>query len=442
MSKQPSSGKQETIPSRNGSSNWAINYFPMWLGQAISLVGSRVVQFALIWYLTIETNSATVLALATLVGIVPEIVLGPLAGAYVDRWDRQLVMIVADGAVALASWCLAFLFWTDAVQVWHIYTIMFIRAIGGSFHWPAMQASTSLMVPEEQLSRINGLNQAVNGGLTIIGPLLGAFLLGLLPLYGVMMVDVGTAVLAIFSLIMVNVPLPVRDVQEGAEKSIWSDLQGGLQYILNWRGLAIIIGVAMIIRLLLMPAFTLLPLLISDYFNGTAAQLGLMESIIGVGILVGGLILSIWGGFQRRVYTTLMGIILTGFSLLLLGFVPADRFVLALASVFIAGLAVPLVDGPMMAILQAKVRPEIQGRVFTLLGSLLSLTIPIGLIVAGPMSDLFSLQVWYLLAGVACVALGISLFFVPSVIHIEEHLEGAVAEQLDVGGAEYSKQVT
>ncbi|KPK09417.1 MAG: hypothetical protein AMJ56_10765 [Anaerolineae bacterium SG8_19] len=349
----------------------------MWLGQAISLVGSRVVQFALIWYLTIETNSATVLALATLVGILPEIILGPIAGAFVDRWDRQLVMIIADGAVALASWCLAFLFWTEAVQVWHIYAIMFVRAIGGSFHWPAMQASTSLMVPEGQLSRINGLNQAVNGGLTIIGPLLGAFLLGLLPLYGVMMVDVSTAVLAIFSLIIVNVPLPVRDVQAGAEKSIWSDLQGGLQYILNWRGLAIIIGVAMIIRLLLMPAFSLLPLLISDYFNGTAAQLGLMESIIGVGMLVGGVILSIWGGFQRRVYTTLIGIILTGFSLLLLGFVPADRFVLALASVFIAGLAVPLVDGPMMAILQAKVRPEIQGRVFTLLGSLLSLTVPL-----------------------------------------------------------------
>jgi DHA3 family macrolide efflux protein-like MFS transporter len=215
-----------------------------------------------------------------------------------------------------------------------------------------------------------------------------------------------------------------------------------LQYILNWRGLAIIIGVAMIIRLLLMPAFSLLPLLISDYFNGTAAQLGLMESIIGVGMLVGGVILSIWGGFKRRVYTTLIGIILTGFSLLLLGFVPADRFVLALASVFIAGLAVPLVDGPMMAILQAKVRPEIQGRVFTLLGSLLSLTVPIGLLVAGPLSDLFTLQVWYLSAGLACVALGISLFFVPSVLHIEEYQEGATAEQLGVGGAEYSKQIT
>jgi DHA3 family macrolide efflux protein-like MFS transporter len=435
---------QEQSPFRIGGniSTWTLNYFPMWLGQAISLIGSRVVQFALIWYLTIETSSATVLALATLVGILPEIVLGPIAGAYVDRWDRQLVMIIADGAVALASWGLAFLFWTDTVQVWQIYAIMFIRAIGGSFHWPAMQASTSLMVPQGQLSRINGLNQALNGGLTIVGPLLGAFLLGLLPLFGVMMVDVGTAVLAVFSLIIVNVPLPKRDTDEIVERSIWSDLRGGMAYILNWRGLAIIIGVAMIIRLLLMPAFSLLPLLISDYFKGTAAQLGLMESIIGVGMLVGGVILSLWGGFRRRIYTTLMGIIITGFSLLFLGFVPADLFVLALASVFIAGLAVPLVDGPMMAILQAKVRPEIQGRVFTLLGSLLSLTIPIGLLVAGPMSDLFSLQIWYLSAGVACVALGVALFFVPSVIRIEEHQEGAAAKELDVGGAEYSRQAT
>jgi DHA3 family macrolide efflux protein-like MFS transporter len=198
-----------------------------------------------------------------------------------------------------------------------------------------------------------------------------------------------------------------------------------------------IIGVAMIIRLLLMPAFALLPLLVSDYFNGTAVQLGLLEAILGIGMLIGGVILSLWGGFRRRIYTTLMGIVITGFSLLLMGFVPADLFFLALVSVFVTGLAVPLVDGPMMAILQAKVEPEIQGRVFTLMGSLLSLTVPFGLLLAGPMSDLVNLQIWYLLAGLACVVLGIAMFFVPDVVNIEERQDGAGIETLDTAGAGY-----
>ena len=437
MAKQRSPTKTRFKGRSGWRSDWQLNFFPMWLGQAISLVGSRVVQFALIWYLTQSTGSATVLAIATLVGIVPEIVLGPLAGVYVDRWDRQIVMIVADGAVALASWWLAYLFWTGDVAVWQIYLIMFVRAIGGSFHWPAMQASTSLMVPKGQLARINGLNQAVNGLLTIIGPLLGALLLGLLPLYGVMMVDVGTAVLAIFPLVFVLVPLPKRSEHAEASVTVWSDLRAGLDYILGWRGLMMIIGVAMIIRLLLMPAFALLPLLVSDYFNGTAVQLGLLESILGIGMLIGGVILSLWGGFRRRIYTTLMGIVTTGFSLLLMGFVPADLFFLALVSVFVTGLAVPLVDGPMMAILQAKVEPEIQGRVFTLMGSLLSLTVPFGLLLAGPLSDLVNLQVWYLLAGLACVVLGIAMFFIPDVVNIEERQDGAGVETLDTAGAGY-----
>ena len=197
--------------------DWRANYFPMWLGQVFSLIGSRVVQFALVWYLTKETGSATVLVTATLVALLPEIFLSPLAGVYVDRWDRQLVMIVADGAVALASWFLAFLFVFEVVQVWHIYVIMFVRAVGGSFHWPAFQASTSLMVPEEHLTRVNGLNQAVNGILLILGAPLGALLLEILPVYGVLLVDVGTAMLAILPLIVVNVPLPKSAQASGDE---------------------------------------------------------------------------------------------------------------------------------------------------------------------------------------------------------------------------------
>jgi len=133
------------------------------MGQAFSLFGSRVVQFALVWWLTQLTGSATVLATASMVALIPEIFLSPIAGAYVDRWNRRIVMILADGMIALASLWLAYLFWIDAAQVWHIYVIMLVRAVGGAFHWPAMQASTSLMVPQEHLTRVAGLNQTMNG---------------------------------------------------------------------------------------------------------------------------------------------------------------------------------------------------------------------------------------------------------------------------------------
>ncbi|MGD8805497.1 MAG: MFS transporter [Chloroflexota bacterium] len=409
--------------------DWRTNYFPMWFGQALSLIGSRIVQFALIWYLTQKTGSATVLATATLVALVPEIILSPLAGVFVDRWDRQMVMIIADGAVALASWLLAFLFWFEAVEVWHIYVIMFVRAVGGSFHWPAFQTSTSLMVPEEHMTRVNGLNQAVNGVLMILGAPLGALLLALLPVYGVMLVDVSTAVLAILPLILVNVPLPISGRAAGDEAAIfWSELLTGLRYVVRWRGLLAIIFMAMVIQIALTPAFSLLPLLVSDYFGGDAMQLGLLEAILGVGMLVGGLTLSVWGGFRRRIYTSLAGVIAMGASLLILGFVPAEFFNLALLSVFLVGLTATMVDGPIMAVLQTTVAPEIQGRVFTVTGSLIAVTSPLGLVIAGPVTDFVGLKTWYFLTGAVCIALGLLLFLVPDVIYIEERAKASNLE--------------
>jgi DHA3 family macrolide efflux protein-like MFS transporter len=412
--------------------DWRTNYFPMWLGQAFSLIGSRVVQFALIWYLTQETGSATVLATATLVALLPEIILSPLAGVFVDRWDRQMVMIVADGAVALASWLLAFLFWSGAVEVWHIYVIMFVRAVGGSFHWPAFQASTSLMVPEQHMTRVNGLNQAVNGVLMILGAPLGALLLAILPAYGVMLVDVSTAVLAILPLILINVPLPDSGRIDGGKATVfWSELSTGLRYVMRWRGLLAIVFMAMAIKIALTPAFSLLPLLVSDYFDGSAMQLGLLEAILGVGMLVGGLILSVWGGFRRRIYTSLAGVIAMGASLLILGFTPTGFFSLALLSVFLVGLTATMVDGPIMAVLQTTVAPEVQGRVFTVTGSLIAVTSPLGLVIAGPVTDFVGLTTWYLITGVVCIALGVLLFFIPDVIYIEERAKANKLKTLE-----------
>ncbi len=408
---------------------WEVPFFTIWTGQAFSLIGSRVAQFALVWWLTKLTGSATVLATATMVALIPQIFLGPIAGAYVDRWNRRIVMIVADGMIALASLWLAYVFWTDAMQVWHVYVIMLVRSVGGSFHWPAMQASTSLMVPDKHLTRVAGLNQTMNGVLNIVGPPLGALLMEVLPLYGVMLVDVGTAALAIGPLFSVPVPQPTRADEGAAQKpSIWTDIREGLCYIRGWPGLVVLIGAAMVFKIALTPAFSLLPLLVTEHFNGSAAQLSLLEAVAGVGIVVGGLVLSAWGGFRRKIYTTMMGMVILGLGFVVLGLTPGGWFWMALASIFVVGLMIPLIDGPIMAILQGTVAPEMQGRVFTLMGSLLSMTSPFGLAVAGPVTDWLGIQVWYVTTGVLCGAIGLISFFVPAIVNIEQNHNGHVAE--------------
>jgi DHA3 family macrolide efflux protein-like MFS transporter len=401
--------------------SWKLPFFTIWTGQAFSLIGSRIVQFALVWWLTRLTGSATVLATASMVAIVPEIFLAPIAGAYVDRWNRRMVMIVADGVIALTLLWLAYLFWVDAVQIWHVYVVMAVRAVGGSFHWPAMQASTSLMVPEKHLTRVAGLNQTLNGALNIIGPPLGALLMGVMPLSSIMLIDVGTAALAILSLLFVHIPQPRRDDMGVEKPTIWADMREGLRYIWGWSGLMTLIGVAMVVKVALTPAFSLLPLLVSQHFSGDAAQLSLLEAVAGVGIVAGGLILSVWGGFRRKIYTTMLGMIILGLSFVVLGLTPGGLFRMALASIFVVGLMIPLIDGPIMAILQGTVAPEIQGRVFTMMGSLLWMTSPFSLAVAGPVSDWLGLQVWYVTAGVMCVATGLAGFFVPAIVNIEEN---------------------
>jgi len=398
-------------------------FLVMWGGQVFSLIGSQLVQFALVWYLTATTGSATVLALATLVALLPQIFLSPVAGALVDRWNRRMVMMVADGAIALATIGLAALFAFDAVQVWHIYLLMFIRAAGAAFHWPAMQASTSLMVPEKHLSRVAGLNQALWGMAGILAPPLGAILLDVLPMQGILAIDVGTAVLAIIPLLFIAIPNPQRqeDPQARAEKSsVLTDLRQGLSLVWSWPGLAMIIVIATLINLLIVPAISLMPILVTDHFGGAALQLAWMEAAWGIGMVLGGILMGVWGGFKRRMVTALLGLIMMGVGLAAVGFVPPTAFKLALAAMFLGGITNPVVNGSVFAALQASVPADMQGRVFTLLMSGSAAMAPLSLAIAGPLADTFGVQIWFAVGGLLTLSIGIGSAFVPALMNLEE----------------------
>ncbi len=412
-----------TEPKQNSKSKWAVPFFTIWTGQALSLVGSQVGAFALVWWLTEASGSATVLATSSMVAMLPQVFLGPIAGALVDRWDRCRVMVVADTVIALLSAWLAFLFWTDTLQIWHVYVIMFARSLGGAFHWPAMQASTSLMVPKEQLSRVAGMNQTLQGILSIATPPLGAFLMEILPLHMIMVIDVVTAAFAITPLFFVHIPQPEPksrpEGQPEAKPSLWRDIGDGFAYIWHWKGMFMILMLATLLNMTIHPGMSLLPILVKRGFGGDALQLGWLNSAWGVGMILGGLTLSTWGGFKRKVITALLGLMGQGVGFAIVGFTPLTAFWLCVVGLAFAGFMNPICNGPFMAIFQDAVAPEMQGRVFTMISSLTGLASPLGLVIAGPIADWLGVQAWFILGGVLAVLLGVLMFLTPAVMNIE-----------------------
>ncbi len=402
-------------------SNWKKVFFIIWSGQAFSLVGSQMVHFAIAWWLTKSTGSAAVLATMAIFASVPQVVLGPFIGALVDRWNRRLVMILADGIIALFTLGLAVLFMTGHAQIWQLYVISLIRGTLGVFHWTAMQASTSLMVPQDQLSRVAGMNQTLQGVLNIAAPPLGALVVGLLPMGGIMMIDVITAAIAITPLLFVRIPQPANvSAEVVTPKVLLRDVREGLRYVWAWPGMVIVLLMATLINFLLNPTGTLMPLLVTRHFNGGVWHLSAMDSGWGVGIIAGGLLLSIWGGFKRKIVTVMGGLVALAVAVLMTGLAPSGWFFLAVAGNALGGMINPLVNGPLFAILQARIKPEMQGRVFTLVGSIAGAISPIGMALSAPVADHLGIQVWWIIGGAACLLMGLSGFFIPAVMRIEE----------------------
>ena len=394
----------------------------VWAGQACSLLGSQLVQFALVWWLTKTTGSATVLAFASIIALLPQLLISPVAGVLVDRWNRRNVMLVADSIVALATVALAALFALNMAQVWHIYILMFIRAVGGAFHWPAMQASTTLMVPKRHLSRVAGLNQTLHGFANIISPPLGALLIAILPTQRVLAIDVGTLVLAVVPLLFISIPQPVRRVASGEEgkPSVLTELRDGLRFVWDWSGMRILIAIASLHSLVMSAAFSLTPILVTGHFEAGAPELGWMQSAAGIGTVLGGVVIGVWGGFRRRIVTAMLAAVLQGIGTTVLGLAPTTAFPLAVGVQFFALFVGSIGNSSLIAILQTTVPPGMQARVFTLVISLATAMSPIGLAIAGPVADVWGVQSWFLFAGVFTIGIGVGAFFIPALMRIEE----------------------
>jgi DHA3 family macrolide efflux protein-like MFS transporter len=381
-------------------------FFVIFASQAASMFGSSVAGFALAWYMAKQTGSATILATAMMAALIPAVLMGPIIGPFIDRWDRKKIMIYGDLVTALLTLALVILFWTHSIQIWYIYVVNACRGISGSFQWPAMSASIPLIVPEKHLGRVNGLNQMLNGAINLIGPPAGAFLMAAIDIQWVLSVDIITAAIAIGCLLPLTIPRPPRTTLT-ARINIIGDMVQGFRYIASWKGLFYMFILFSLINFFGAPMEALMPIFVTDHLNAEVLRLGWLQTAFGAGVIVGGLVLGVWGGFKRRVFTSFIFLVIGAAATIVFSFTDLNTYWLGLAMVAVFGTTMSFVNGPLSAVLQSVIAKDIQGRIFSQLGSMSTGMMPLGLAVAGPLADAIGVKPVFMISGIAPLALGL-----------------------------------
>ncbi len=399
------------------------SFLTIFIGQSFSLFGSQLVQFALVWWLTLTSlGSASVLAFAMMMALIPQIVLTPLLGPLIDRWNRRRIMILADATVALSVFVLALLFAFSLAEIWHVYVLMLVRSIGGAFHWPAMQASTVMLVEKKQLSKVNGLTQSFQGLANVLAPPIAAVLVGIIPIQIILAIDIGTAMMAILPLLFIQIPQPQKDHLKENETSTFADFKFSFGYLWKWKGgLFIMIG-AMVANLLIVPAVSFVPILVTGHFGGGAFEYALLTSSLGIGAILGGLALGAWSGKNRRIVVGMVCFVFMGLGFASIGVMPSWAFLPAVVVFFFSGSMMSIGNGIIFAILQNMIPPELQGRIFSLVLSGSAAMTPLGLAIGGPLIDVLNVQFWFLIGGCVMAFVGALAFFSQAVMKIEERI--------------------
>ena len=305
--------------------NWKKKFIIIWSGQLFSILSSSIAQFSIVLWISLKTGSAEVLSFAMIAALLPQALLGAFAGVYVDRWNRKWTMIGADSFVALCSGIIALLFYLDIVELWHIYILLALRSIGGSFHSPAMKSSIPLLAPEKELTRIAGINQAIQSICNIGGPALGAVLLLAFDMSVVMLLDVAGAIIACTSLLFVYIPNPKKE--NISAKSVLNDMRDGFHVIMRNRGVSWVMVTEILITFFVLPIVALMPLMTLHTFSGTAYQISLIETLFGVGMLAGGALLGIWNPKIRKILMIAFSYAVLGLALAICGMLPGNGYV-------------------------------------------------------------------------------------------------------------------
>lgn len=357
------------------------DFLLIWVGQLVSGVGSRLTSFALGIWVYQTTGSTTRFALIFVAMAVPALLISPIAGALVDRWDRRRTMIVCDAVSALTMFALALLYATDTLALWHVYAGVGISAMANAFLQPAYAASIPLLASQEQLTRVNGLVQTGFAIAQVGGPLLAGVLVSTISMQGVLIVDALTFVIGVVALLFARVPRPARS--EDAEQSLWQEAATGFRYVRDrggLLGLLLVFGATNFLFGIASIAITPLVLSFAD-----ATLLGVQMAVGGCGLLLGGLAMSTWGGPRRRIHGVLGFSLAAGVLLAVHGLAPS--FALVLVAGFGFFLTLPVLNASNAALWQSKVPADLQGRCFAIQRVLSEAAMPLGYCLAGPLAE-------------------------------------------------------
>lgn len=360
------------------------SFMIIWLGQLISMLGSGLTRFALGVWIFAETGQATPFAITVLLGNLPGLLLMPLAGSLADHWNRRKIMILADTGSALLTLMIAFFLFQGDLQIWHIYLLVTLGSVCGAFQEPAYNASIVMLVPKEKLGNANGMVQMGQALTSVITPLLAGALFVSIGMNGIILIDFVTFFFAIGALFVIRIPQPVQTKLEGHKNSnLWSDVGFGWNYLRQRPGLfGLLLYYAMVNFLLNWSGVLITPMVLTRFSPST---LGIIQTALGVGMLIGSIIMSSWGGPKRRIPAVIGFIMLAWIGFLVAGLRPHPFFIGA--GLFTLMFFIPLASGNSQVVFQSKVAPEVQGRVFSIRSMLSQSMMPLAFVTAGPLAD-------------------------------------------------------
>jgi DHA3 family macrolide efflux protein-like MFS transporter len=401
----PTSTESESMP------GWKKKVAVFLVGQTITTFGSLLVQYALLWHLTLTTKSGVVLALAAVFGFLPQAVVSIFAGVWADRVNRKVMIILSDSTIALATLVLAFFMLSGVDDLWLIFLVMAVRSVGAGIQMPAISALIPQIVPTDKLMRVNGINSSVQSSLLIIGPVAAAGIYSTLSLAAILFVDVVTAVIGLSLLATIAVPTLSRAASDD-KPSYFTDLREGLKYIFSNDLVRWVMAIYSIVFLLVVAPSNLSPLMLVRTFGDDVWLLTILELSFGIGMVAGGALMAIFASKMDRLGMMVGTSILFGVLAVVMGF--TTNLILFYTLFFLIGLAVPAFSTSSMTLLQETVEPERQGRVFGFVGIVMAVAMPIGMAVLGPLADIVSVEILLIATGAITVLIAVVAVLLPA----------------------------
>lgn len=379
------------------------------ISQTVSLLGSMLVMYAIMWHVTLTTQSGVMMTIMVLCTFIPSILISPFAGVWADKLNRKMLIISADLAIAAVTFVIAVLFFLEIREVWIVFIISIIRAFGQSVHQPAVSAVYQQIVPQEKLVRVQGIVQGIQSTSMIVMPLLAGLLLAVTTLEYIFFIDIVTAILAVI-ILMVYVKIPKHDAELRQESiSYFKDMKEGIKYAFTHPLILNILLFGFLFMIVVAAPSFLTYLQVARVFGAEAWRLSALEAVFGIGMLLGSITIAAWGGFKNRLITYFIAYILIGIGTVGLG-LPYHFWVYIGFWCFV-GFFISLSSPLMVALIQEKVDPLYIGRIFSVFGLIHTISLPLGMLVFGPLSDTVDISLLILISGVIMIMLAIIPLF-------------------------------